>query len=338
MNKIPPTPPEDEKKPTDRAPSTPTSQPTHTPPPEHPGPKEADLPPGFTKEVEAIPLKIERAHTSPARDPGPETAKSPAPSKPPSEHARPHRPAAKAPRPAVYELDMNLPEEILGGKAHTDASKDTSPRPRAKPSRRAPHKPSDPAPETSLEPGQSGAPPEPAQPQTPLGDLDTWRNLPGADKVLRIPTPSPGQKNPPSAAARRETPDEEEPPAAPKTPMSRYDQLRKRPSISMAPEDVRTANEFSEILFHISRALVLLQRFREKYPYLIAPNVFAVWEDNMKESSTTMLREFQSLKNPRARHYEKKFVCKLCKSVFFVSLPDGICDECRGKMGPKASN
>ncbi len=116
--------------------------------------------------------------------------------------------------------------------------------------------------------------------------------------------------------------------------MSRYDQLRRAPSMKIDPQAVQIANEFADILFHISRANQKLASFREKYPYLIAPNVFGCWEDNLKECTTTMLREFQTLKNGPKKSYDKKFICKKCHSVFFVSLPDGICDECRGNMKP----
>lgn len=106
--------------------------------------------------------------------------------------------------------------------------------------------------------------------------------------------------------------------------------------MKMDPQAVQMANEFADILFHINRAMEKITEFRKRYPYLIAPNVFACWEGNLKESLTTMYREFQTMKDPQSKNYDRRYVCRVCKSVFFVSLPEGLCDECRGRHGSSA--
>ena len=90
-------------------------------------------------------------------------------------------------------------------------------------------------------------------------------------------------------------------------------------------------NEFSEIIKMLNQALERLQRFREEYPYLIAPNVFETIEENLKENSHIMLRELQNMMRAEGPYYQKKYVCKNCHQVFLMSLPDGLCDECRSK-------
>ena len=91
-------------------------------------------------------------------------------------------------------------------------------------------------------------------------------------------------------------------------------------------------NEFSEIIKLLNQTIERLQRFREAYPYLIAPNVFEVLEENLKENTQVMYREFQNIMRGNGPHYDQKYVCKKCKKVFMISLPHGLCDECRGNM------
>ena len=99
----------------------------------------------------------------------------------------------------------------------------------------------------------------------------------------------------------------------------------------MEYEEMLIANEFSEIIRYHNTALERLKRFQEGYPYLIAPNVFSVLEYNLKENITVLYKEFQGLQNQKGKKYNKKHVCRKCHRVFFTSLPDGMCDECRGK-------
>ncbi len=93
------------------------------------------------------------------------------------------------------------------------------------------------------------------------------------------------------------------------------------------------ANEFSQIIKVHNDALERIQRFREAYPYLMAPNVFETLEHNVKENVQIMYRELQNIHRKEGPHYEKKYVCKRCHRVFMTSLQDGLCDECRAQLG-----
>jgi hypothetical protein len=96
-------------------------------------------------------------------------------------------------------------------------------------------------------------------------------------------------------------------------------------------EEQFIADDVSEILKHHNEALQRLQRFRETYPYLVAPNVLEMLEHNLKDNVALLYREFQGLQGDKEKRYDKKFVCQNCHEVFLSSLPDGICDKCRAK-------
>ncbi|MBI5155518.1 hypothetical protein HZA57_09805, partial [Candidatus Poribacteria bacterium] len=82
----------------------------------------------------------------------------------------------------------------------------------------------------------------------------------------------------------------------------------------------------------VNTAANLLKKFEQSHPYLIAPNVFRSWEDNLKETATLMFREFHNLRNGKARKtYDKRYVCQECHTVFMMPIPGGVCDECKGK-------
>jgi len=100
----------------------------------------------------------------------------------------------------------------------------------------------------------------------------------------------------------------------------------------MEYEELLLTNEFSEIIRAHNQALDRIQRFREGYPYLAAPNMYEFLEHNLKENIGLLYRELQGLK--KEKKVDPRFVCQNCKAVFTVSLPGGLCDECRGKMGP----
>jgi hypothetical protein len=93
------------------------------------------------------------------------------------------------------------------------------------------------------------------------------------------------------------------------------------------------ANEFSRIIQTHNGLIESIKEFRDAYPYLIAPNVFDILEGNIKENTQIMYRELQNLMRPDGPHYHKKYVCKNCHQVFMMSLPEGLCDECRSKLG-----
>ena len=95
-------------------------------------------------------------------------------------------------------------------------------------------------------------------------------------------------------------------------------------------------NEFSEIIKYHNNTLDRIKRFREEYPYLIAPNVYDMLQHNLKENVTILFREMSGIQNPGKKKYEKKYVCRICHKVHMIKLPGGICDECRSKYGEDA--
>ena len=99
-------------------------------------------------------------------------------------------------------------------------------------------------------------------------------------------------------------------------------------------------NELSEIIKYHSNAVERLERFTETHPYIIAPNIFDLLKDHLRDNINILLREFNSLqKSGKAKKkYEKKNICEICHSVFLMPLPDGICDECRSKGTLKSNN
>lgn len=95
------------------------------------------------------------------------------------------------------------------------------------------------------------------------------------------------------------------------------------------------SNSFAEIIRTHNSALEQLQSFRKEYPYLISPKVLELLEGNIKDNINVLYREMQNLNRTNGPHYEKKYVCKKCKEVYFTSLPDGLCDKCRGDAPDK---
>jgi len=106
----------------------------------------------------------------------------------------------------------------------------------------------------------------------------------------------------------------------------------------MEYEELFVLNEFSEIIKCHNSALDRIKRFREGYPYLIAPNVFETIQHNLKDNITILFREMSGLKDQKNKQYKKTHVCKVCHRVYMMALPGGICDECRGKYGEKAKD
>ncbi|MEQ8820879.1 MAG: hypothetical protein RLY93_11595 [Sumerlaeia bacterium] len=115
----------------------------------------------------------------------------------------------------------------------------------------------------------------------------------------------------------------------------KYEEICKKPSMTMKDDDKLVFDELSDILSHVNTAANKLEVFKKKYPYLVAPNIFGIWEDNLKETATVMFREFHNLRNGQQKKtYSKRYVCSQCKTVCMVPLPGGICDECRSRNAP----
>jgi hypothetical protein len=96
-------------------------------------------------------------------------------------------------------------------------------------------------------------------------------------------------------------------------------------------EQLLISNELSEIIRHHNQCLDRLRAYRESYPFLIAPNVAVMLEENLKENVQLLYREFNNLHKPKAE--QQRHVCHLCSRVFAARLPGGVCDECRSRVG-----
>ncbi|MCB2153925.1 hypothetical protein KQI84_03510 [bacterium] len=173
----------------------------------------------------------------------------------------------------------------------------------------------------------SAAPKPPAEPKK-----EEYKAVPAEE------APAAEAKEPETAEESAPEPEEDEATRKRREGMKRYEELCKTPSMKIESEDLKIINELSEILSSVNTAVNQLKRFEEKHPYLIAPNVFRVWEDNLKETATIMFREFHNLRNGKKKKvYDKRYVCNECHSVFMMPLPEGICDECRSRKAAEGA-
>ena len=152
-----------------------------------------------------------------------------------------------------------------------------------------------------------------------------------AQKKPAPPTPPPpapaSATEAPAAAGPAET---TAPQDAPARKQNRIEELMKKPSMTVPSEDLAVMTEMSNILSHVNAAYNAVQKFGADHPYLVAPNILRMWEDNLKETSTVMMREFHNMRHGRQKKaYDKRCICNECHSVFMFPLPDGVCDECR---------
>lgn len=115
--------------------------------------------------------------------------------------------------------------------------------------------------------------------------------------------------------------------------MSRYEELCKKPSMTVKSGDLQVMTQLSDILCAIHRAVGKLQNFEKRHGDAIPLRKYRLWEDNLRETATIMLHEFHALRHGKEnKTYSKRQVCRICNNVFMVALPDGICDECRSKQ------
>lgn len=120
------------------------------------------------------------------------------------------------------------------------------------------------------------------------------------------------------------------------TELNLYDQIRKRATAPPAPtitaDDLRTLDELAEILASVNGAMTLLDAFDKHHPGAVAERTSNGWRHNLKETASIMLREFHTLRHGKqAKTYDPRCVCTSCHTVALFPLPDGLCDECRGK-------
>jgi len=94
----------------------------------------------------------------------------------------------------------------------------------------------------------------------------------------------------PAAPARAPEP---EPEAAAARPAFVPRPARKAPVIV---EGTVAPDYLSEVLTSVNSALNQLKRFETAHKAVIAPNIFRVWEDSLRETATVMTREFRRLR------------------------------------------
>lgn len=244
----------------------------------------------------------------------------------------PEKPAPDSDRPASLPssdavVELNLSEEALRtpvdwSAAFAELEKQTTPKPKPAP---APAKPATPP---------AAAAPSPASIAPPT---DPGLRCSSPDAIARvIANPSPRPAPPPVAGPTPTTVGPTSDDLRPKTGMARYEELIKKPSMKMESEDLKILDELSDVMSHVNGALNGIQKFAQKHPYLMAPNVRGAVEDNLKEANIVLTREFHNLRNGRLKKvYEKKFVCTKCHTVFLSPLQEGVCDECRTRPEDK---
>jgi hypothetical protein len=99
--------------------------------------------------------------------------------------------------------------------------------------------------------------------------------------------------------------------------------------MSFSPDNMRTATELGEVIRLQNEALEKLRAFRETRPYAIAPNLFRMVEENLKENVQMLYKELNQVNKPATE--QRRHVCTQCHHVFATALPGGICDQCRSK-------
>lgn len=150
------------------------------------------------------------------------------------------------------------------------------------------------------------------------------------------PLPSARPKAPTPPGIAEATPQAATPSPARPTELSLYDQIRKKaaaPKPTITADDLRTLDELAEILASVNGALTLLDGFEKHHPDAVTERTRAGWRHNLKETSSIMLREFHMLRHGKQnKTYDPRCVCTACHTVALFPLPDGLCDECRGKQ------
>lgn len=120
-----------------------------------------------------------------------------------------------------------------------------------------------------------------------------------AIRELEESAPPRARKTPPPAAPMQHSPPA---PAAAPQPV---------PAPAPAPEeDADLIGEFTGILMEVNNAANKLRRFEQQHPYLVAPNIFRVWEEGLRETSLMMAREFERLRDHEGFDEEERETIK----------------------------
>ncbi|MBX3727849.1 MAG: hypothetical protein KF858_01590 [Candidatus Sumerlaeia bacterium] len=84
------------------------------------------------------------------------------------------------------------------------------------------------------------------------------------------------------------------PPPTPSAPVEEFlqDRGNRVPAL-----DGNVAEDLVTILTAVNSAMQQLGKFQQSHPYLIAPNILRTWQDELKETSILMNREYRRLRN-----------------------------------------
>ncbi|MDX1973589.1 MAG: hypothetical protein SFY68_13750 [Candidatus Sumerlaeia bacterium] len=114
---------------------------------------------------------------------------------------------------------------------------------------------------------------------------------------------------------------------------NKYRELCQKNTIQkLDSEDLAIMEELSDVVAPVNKAVALLDDFIRRYPQWINDEKFMAYRNSLRDTATIMLSEFYSLRNgKKEKTYSEEKICKGCHSVFMFALPDGLCDECRGR-------
>lgn len=67
---------------------------------------------------------------------------------------------------------------------------------------------------------------------------------------------------------------------------------------TLPPKTAREmVDDFEKIIMEVNKGIQQLRRFKARHPYLIAPNIYSHWEEGLKETGLTMVRDFQRMRD-----------------------------------------
>ncbi len=177
-----------------------------------------------------------------------------------------------------------------------------------------------------------------------LGESVNWADaleeLEGSDEGAAASKPreeAPAPPAPKPAADNTPIPIASEKPVREERPLTKYEELCKKRSVTMGREDLDVFTELSDMLCSVNESLAEFQKVIGEHPELIQKHIAKTCEDNLKDTAAVMFKEFHALRNGRMnKTYDPKCVCKQCHTVYMVPLPgDGLCDECRAAEVPR---
>lgn len=103
---------------------------------------------------------------------------------------------------------------------------------------------------------------------------------------------------PKTARPRAETP-KPSAPVSPERPAAHTPPPIRTERVPQLGKHTDILTDMSDIMMAVNKSMQQLKRFEQSHPYLVAPNVFRVWEDSLKETSILMAREFRRLRHDR---------------------------------------